>query len=70
MRWYSGRLRSSALACAVAALVGAGCVSGVRKPVRISDHRAYLLSEVPEQFDLTAVRGRRIVLDPRDLDSP
>lgn len=51
------------LVLALAALAGCARVEP-RKPVQIEDQRAYLLTEAPEQFDVTAVAGRRIVLDP------
>ena len=65
MRWFSVLSRCSAsLALLALPLVVAGCTPGPRRPVRIPDHRAYLLTEAPDQFDVSSVRGRRIVLDP------
>ena len=63
MRWFSGPSPSSVAACALLA-AAVGCAGGPRRTVRITDHRAYLLAEVPEQFDISALEGRRIVIDP------
>lgn len=64
MRWCWGRSLYKAVGAVLLMAAVAGCARGSRRPVRITDHRAYLLSEVPEQFDLTALAGRHIVIDP------